>query len=95
MIFAWGLGQILLGDRHFERVAWGCDFQDHICLGWPILTTFLLGVLLGVDLLGAVRQGCSRVFDISIFVENSFILLKNRGQSLIFSRFMHFLTKNE
>ena len=53
------MGQILLGDRHFERVAWGCDFQDHICLGWLILTTFLLGVLLGVDLLGAVRQGCS------------------------------------
>ena len=52
------MGQILLGDRHFERVAWGCDFQDHICLGWSILTTFLLGVLLGVDLLGAVRQGC-------------------------------------
>ena len=59
MIFAWGLGQILLGDRIFESVAWGCDFLDHICLGWPILTTFWLGVLLGVDLLGAVRQGCT------------------------------------
>ena len=51
------MGQILLGDRHFERVAWGYDFQDHICLGWPILTTFWLGVLVVVDLLGDVRQG--------------------------------------
>ena len=57
-IIAWGLGQILLGVRNFETVAWGCAFQDHICLGWLILTTFLLGVLLGVDFLWAVRQGC-------------------------------------
>ena len=55
MIFAWGLGQILLGDRFFENVAWGCDFPNHICLGRLILTTLLLGVLLGVDLLGTVR----------------------------------------
>ena len=63
MIFVWGMDFILLGDRLFEKVAWGLDQSslglDHIRLGSPILVTFLLGVLLGVDFLGAVRQGWS------------------------------------
>ena len=42
----------------FERVAWGGGFEGLICLGTSILATFLLGVLLGVDLLGAVKEGC-------------------------------------
>ena len=33
---------------------------DDIRLGRSILATFLLGVLLGVNLLVAVRQGCDR-----------------------------------
>ena len=41
----------------FERVAWGHGFQGLICLGKSVFTAFLLGILLGVDLLGAVRQG--------------------------------------
>ena len=40
MVFAWGLGQILLGDRFFADIVWDCDFQDHICLGRPMSTTF-------------------------------------------------------
>lgn len=61
MIFA-GLGSnFALGSGFFP---WGCDFQDNICLGKPILTNFLLGVLHGVDLLGAVRHGyCNSVID--------------------------------
>jgi hypothetical protein len=55
LIFSRGLDQILLGDWICESVTWGCDFLDHIYLGWPTLTSFLLGVLLGVDLLGVVR----------------------------------------
>ena len=43
---------MLLGIVVFRSIfAWGGRF----------LTTFLLGVLLGVDFLGAVRQGCSYV----------------------------------
>ena len=56
--FAWVLDCILLGDGFFEQVAWGCCFQDPICLGTLILATVLLGDLLGVGLLGAVIQGC-------------------------------------
>ena len=43
----------------FERVAWGDDFQGLFCLGTSILAPLLLGDLLGVDLLGAVKQGCN------------------------------------
>ena len=66
MIFFWGMAIILLGDRLFENIAWGFDHinleLDYIRLGRPILTTPLLGVLLVVDLLGAVRQGCTYPF---------------------------------
>ena len=58
MIFAWGFAQKLFGVDFFLSSAWGCDFQDLVCLGLSISTALLLGVLLGVDLLGAVRQGC-------------------------------------
>ena len=90
-----GSGENLLGDNIVVPVAWGGGFEILFCLGTSILNPFLLGVFLGVDLLGPVRQWCSRVFDISIFGENSCILLEIRGQSLIFSRFRHFLTRNE
>ena len=60
MMFAWGFHLNLLGDGFFERVAWGGDFQGLLCLGTPILAPLLLGDLLGVDLLGAVIQGCYR-----------------------------------
>ena len=49
----------LLGDEFFEWFAWGCGFQGLLCLGTSILAPLLLGDLLGVDLLGSVRQGCS------------------------------------
>ena len=42
----------------FEWVAWGGDFQGLACLGRSISAHHLLGDLLGVDLFGAVRQGC-------------------------------------
>ena len=51
----------LLGDEFFEWFAWGCGFQGLVCLGTLISEPLLLGDLLGVDLLGSVRQGC--VFD--------------------------------
>ena len=69
--FAWGLmiHDICLG--YGFDFAWGSIFREyclgldhislglnHVRLGRPISTTVLLGVLLGVDLLGAVRQGC-------------------------------------
>ena len=43
----------------FDRVAQGSGFRALIFLGTSILGPFSLGVLLRVDLLGAVRQGCS------------------------------------
>jgi len=39
VIVEWGLGQILLGDRFFENIAWGCDlfgeadFDDFLAWG--------------------------------------------------------------
>ena len=48
-------------DGFFEQFAWECCFQGPICLGTLILATFLLGDLLGVGLLGAVIQGCSKL----------------------------------
>ena len=71
MLFTWGFNLILLGYGFFERIAWGDGFLGLLCLGTSILAPFLLGAMLGVDLLGAVRQGCSRVSDISIFGGNS------------------------
>ena len=53
-----GFDLFCLGMDFFERVAWGGDFQGLVCLGTSILAPLLLGDLLGVDLLGAVRQGC-------------------------------------
>ena len=52
MMFAWGFGRVYLG-MVFGRVAWGSGL-----LGTSILEPLLHGVLLGVDLLGAVRQKC-------------------------------------
>ena len=49
----------MLGDEFFERFAWGRGFQGLVCLGTWILAPLLLGDLLGVDLLGSVRQGYS------------------------------------
>ena len=75
--FAWGLmiHDICLG--YGFDFAWGSIFLEyclgldrislglnHVRLGRPISTTVLLGVLLGVDLLGAVRQGCIPVTNI-------------------------------
>ena len=57
-MFAWGFDTFLLGDEFFEWCAWGCGFQGLVCLGTSISAPLLLGDLLGVDLLGAVRQGC-------------------------------------
>ena len=56
--FAWGFDLFCLGMDFFERVAWGGDFQGLVCLGTSISAPLLLGDLLGVDLLGDVRQGC-------------------------------------
>ena len=47
---------IFIGYRSFDNVAW--VELDHISLVKPILTTFLLGVMLGLDFLGAARHGC-------------------------------------
>ena len=57
-MFAWGFDTFLLGDEFFEWCAWGCGFQGLVCLGTSISAPLLLGDLLGVDLLGSVRQGC-------------------------------------
>ena len=57
-MFAWGFDTFLLGDEFFERCARGCGFQGLVCLGTWISAPLLLGDLLGVDLLGFVRQGC-------------------------------------
>ena len=51
----------LLGDEFFERFAWGRGFQGLVCLGTWISAPLLLGDLLGVDLLGSVRQGRKKV----------------------------------
>ena len=45
----------------FERIAWGVDFQDLVCMGTSISAAVLLGDLLGMDLLGTVRQGCFKI----------------------------------
>ena len=58
-MLAWGFDTFLLGDEFFERCAWGCGFQGLVYLGTSISAPLLLGDLLGVDLLGSVRQGCS------------------------------------
>ena len=58
-MFAWGFDTYLLGDEFLERCAWGCGFKGLVCLGTSISAPLLLGDLLGVDLLGSVRQGCS------------------------------------
>ena len=58
MLFAWGFTLILLEGGFFERIAWGDGFLGLLCSGTSILAPLLLGVLLGVDLLGAVKQGC-------------------------------------
>ena len=63
--FAWGFDLFCLGMDFFERVAWGGDFQGLVCLGTSISAPLLLGDLLGVDLLGAVRQGCIKSFQVS------------------------------
>ena len=51
----------LLGDEFFEWCAWGCGFQGLVYLGTSISAPLLLGDLLGVDLLGSVRQGCHNI----------------------------------
>ena len=58
MMLAWG-DRILLGDVFFERVVWLGGFEGLICLETLILAPFLLRVLLGVDLLGAVKHPVS------------------------------------
>ena len=52
---AWGLEKNLLGDNIFVAIVLGCGFYGLFCLGTSILNHFLLGVLLGVNLLGVVR----------------------------------------
>ena len=58
-MFAWGFDTFLLGDEFFKRCAWGCGLQGLVCLGTSISAPLLRGDLLGVDLLGSVRQGCT------------------------------------
>ena len=58
MMFAWVLDLIMLGDGFFEMVAWECCFQGPIVFRKLVLATFLLRYLLGVVLLGALRQEC-------------------------------------
>ena len=62
MMFAWGFYTFLLGDEFFEWRAWGCGFQGLLCLGTSISAPLSLGDLLGVDLLGSVRQGCKNEY---------------------------------
>ena len=62
MMFVRGFHLNLLGDGSLSRVVWVGDFQSLLCLGTPILAPILLGDLLGVDLLGAVIQGCNIYF---------------------------------
>ena len=50
---AWGLGTICSPQSLGEVV-----FRIFLASGRQFLTLFLLGVWLGVDLLGALRQGC-------------------------------------
>ena len=57
-MFAWRFDTFLLGDEFFDWCAWGCGFQGLVCSGTSISAPLLLGDLLGVDLLGSVRQGC-------------------------------------
>ena len=63
----------MLGDEFFEWFALGCGFQSHVCLGTSFSVPLLLGDLLGVDLLGSVRQGCFKETDIRI--ERIFLLM--------------------
>ena len=71
-MFAWGFDTFLLGDEFFERCAWGCGFQGLVCLGTSISAPLLLGDLLGVDLLGSVRQGCNELHHVfSMFIKNN------------------------
>ena len=57
----------MLGDGFFERAAWGLSggdlFEGLIWLETSILAPFLLGGLLGVDFLGAVKEGCMKSLD--------------------------------
>ena len=71
-----GFHFILHGDKFFEKIAWGSGFLGLLCLGMSILAPLLLGVLLGVDLLGAVRQGCFHVALISCFRATAIVLCK-------------------
>ena len=71
--FAWGsiILEYCLGLDHNSLGS------DDIRLERPILTAFFsLGVLLGVDLLGAVRQGCFYGTTISCFYEKIAIKLE-------------------
>ena len=54
-----GCDEPMFGDVRFTMLAWGFGFQGLVCLGTSISTPLLLGDLLGVDLLGSVRQGCA------------------------------------
>ena len=74
-MFAWGFDTFLLGDEFFKRCAWGCGFQGLVCLGTLISAPLYLGDLLGVDLLGSVRQGCRKDHGQLLFLE---LILKVR-----------------
>ena len=56
--YSFGSGENLLGDNIIAPIAWGGTFHGLSCFGTSILTPLMLGVWLGVDLLGALRQGC-------------------------------------
>ena len=71
-MFAWGFDTFLLKDEFFEWCAWGCGFQGLVCLGTSISAPLLLRDLLGVDLLGSVRQGYVLLIFVSIFVFSKF-----------------------
>ena len=64
-MFAWGFDTFLLGDELFERCAWGCGFEGLFCMG----TSIAAPLLLGVDLLGAVKQGFSTMSNL-LFAKN-------------------------
>ena len=62
-----GLGQILLGARFFENIAWGYNFQNHIFLGRPILMTFVSGLAWGgFSVANAMSSKCHAEFDMTL-----------------------------
>ena len=56
--FAWGLDLFAWGWSFSRGLPGEVIFRALVCSGTSISTPLLLGDLLGVDVFGAVRQGC-------------------------------------